>query len=477
VFITTWNTPPRHKITNQTFGATQSQIRNPLTMPNITEIANNAKEKASKLGIKKFDIYGSTIDETSVQVDQGEPKQVKASNRSGVTVRVWNDENTMGVTSTTDVDPKGLELALKTAYEASFFGVKENVPDFSPESTAPIGYTPHDKAPQAPVAELINSLLAAEKELLAAHGAIKGVPYNGLAQRDIDRFYVNSDGATRTESHSLASIYLYSKTEEDGKKPRSGSAFRVERSLNSLDINGCVKETAEKTISHLNYEKIQSGKYLVVFSPDAFLSLLGAFSNLFNAQSILDNQSLSNADDLGKQIASPLLSVYDDALHPANVGAESFDGEGTPTRQVSLIENGVLKSFLHSAGTAKRMNTQPTGNASIGAKVSVSPNFYHVFAATSPAQELSLETAENVVLIDDLQALHAGVKSLQGSFSLPFDGWLVNNGVRTSIESATVAGDFLELLKSIVYVEKEVELTPGGVCPQIWVDGLSITGE
>jgi len=446
-------------------------------MPNINEIANYAKENADKLGIKKFDIYGSTIDETSVQVDQGEPKQVKASNRSGVTVRVWNEQNTIGVTSTTDVDPKGLELALKTAYDASFFGVKENVPDFSPEATVPISNTPHDKATQAPVAELIDKLLSAEKELLTAHPAIKGVPYNGLAQRDIDRFYLNSDGAVRTESHSIASVYLYSKTEEEGKKPRSGNAFRISRSVDDLDLNGCIKEAADKTISHLNYEKVKSGKYVVVFSPDAFLSLLGAFSNLFNAQNILDKQSLSTPDDLGKQIASPLLSVYDDALHPANVGAETFDGEGTPTRQVKLIENGVLTGFLHSAGTAKRLNAQPTGNASIGAKVSVSPNFYHVFAAATSEQELSLETAENVILIDDLQALHAGVKALQGSFSLPFDGWLINKGVKTSIESATVAGDFLQVLKSIVYVEKSVELTPGGVAPRVWVEGLSITGE
>jgi PmbA protein len=446
-------------------------------MPKIQEIATYAKENADKLGIQKFDIYGSTVDETSVQVDQGEPKQVKASNRSGVTVRVWNEDNTMGVTSTTDVDPKGLELALKTAYEASFFGVKENVPDFSPEATIPIANTPHDKAPQAPVSELIDKLLVAEKELLAVHPAIKGVPYNGLAQRDIDRFYLNSAGALRTESHSLASVYLYSKTEEEGKKPRSAGAFRINQSLNDLDINGCIKETAEKTISHLNYEKILTGKYRVVFSAESFLSLLSAFSNLFNAQSILDNQSLSKADDIGKQIAAPLLSVVDDALHPANVGAESFDGEGTPTRKVSLIENGVLAGFLHSAGTAKRLNAQPTGNASIGAKVSVSPNFYHVFATGTPKQELSLETAENVILIDDLQALHAGVKSLQGSFSLPFDGWLINKGVKTSIESATIAGDFLELLQSIVYVEKEPELTPGGVCPRIWVDELSVTGE
>lgn len=70
-------------------------------------------------------------------------------------------------------------------------------------------------------------------------------------------------------------------------------------------MGGCLKETAEKTISHLNYEKVKSGKYKVVFSADAFLSLLGAFSNLFNAQNILDKQSLSTPDSLGKQIASP----------------------------------------------------------------------------------------------------------------------------------------------------------------------------
>ena len=446
-------------------------------MASIKEIATAAKESASKLGIKKFDIYGAVTDQTSVQVDKGEPEQVKASNLSGVTVRVWNDKNTMGVTSTTDVNSKGLELALKTAYEASFFGVKENVPDFSPEATVKIDVKQEEKAEAASVSELIEKLLKAEKEVLAAHPAIHSVPYNRLAQRDIDKFYLNSDGAMRSESHSYSSVYLYSKTEEEGKKPRSAGAFRLSKSLSELDLDGCVKETADKTISHLNYEKIKTGKYTVVFSPDAFLSLLGAFSNLYNAQSILDNQSLSKAEDLEKQIASPLLSLCDDALHPANVGAETFDGEGTPTRKVSLIENGVLKNFLHSAGTAKRMNAKPTGNANIGAKVTVSPNFYHVYAGAPAEKEFSLDTAENVVFIDDLQALHAGVKSLQGSFSLPFDGWMVNKGVKTSIDSATVAGDFLEVLKSIVFVEKEPELTPGGVCPRIWVEGLSITGD
>ena len=446
-------------------------------MPKIDDIASYAKDSAHRLGIKKYDIYGSAIDETSVQVDQGEPQQMKASQRSSVTVRVWNDEHSVGVTSTTDVDPIGLELALKTAHEASFFGVKENVPEFSPEATAPTAAHAEVKNPQAPVAKLLETLVGAEKELLAAHPAIKGVPYNGLAQRDLDRFYLNSDGAVRQEGHSYASLYLYTKTEEEGRKPRSAGAFRVSHGLNELDINGCLKEAAEKTISHLNYDKVKTGKYRVVFSPEAILSLIGAFSNLFNAQSILDNQSLSTPESLGTQIASPLLCLCDDALHPQNVGAETFDGEGTPTRRVPLITNGVLSGFLHSAGTAKRFDAQPTGHANMGSKITVSPHFYHIFAGEAAQQDYSLDTADNVILIDDLSALHAGVQATQGSFSLPFDGWLVQDGKRTSVESATVAGDIRELLKSIIYVEKELEFTGSGVAPRVWVDELSITGE
>jgi PmbA protein len=444
---------------------------------NIQQVSASAHQIATKLGISKFDLSGSTTDSVSVQVDKGEPKQVKASNRSGITVRVWNAENTVGITSTTDVDDNGLELALKTAYEASFFGIKEHAPDFSPEATAPIAEVNIEAGAPATVPQLVESLIDAEKRLLAAHAAIESVPYNGLSQQSVDQFYLNSDGAVRSDSRSYTSLYLYTKTEQEGKKPRSAGAFELSHSFDKLNVQKCIDEAAEKTISHLDYQKVATGKYTIVFSPEAFLSLLGAFSNLFNAQSILDNQSLSTPESLGTQIASPLLSVADDALHPQNIGIETFDGEGTPTRRLNLIDKGVLTSFIHSAGTAKRMNAQPTGHANMGSKITVSPHFYHVSGGAASDEKYNLDTAENVILVDDLQALHAGVQSLQGSFSLPFDGWVVNKGVKTSVDSATVAGDFRELLNSIVYIEPKEEFTNGGVCPRIWVEGLSVTGE
>lgn len=446
-------------------------------MSTVQDIAAIAQSQAQSLGIAKFDIYGATIDETSVQVDQGEPKQVEASNRASITVRVWSEAGQVGVTSTTDIDENGLALALKTAQDASAFGVTENAPDFSTQSTAPLGFELNLSGDDTPITDMLQSLTAAESQLLETHDAIVSVPYNGLAQRHSDRFYVNSEGAMRQEKRASSSIYLYSKTEQEGKKPRSAGAFRVSHQFNQLDIEGCVSETSDKTISHLDYQGVPSGQYQVVFSPEAFLSLLRAFSNLFNAQNILDKRSLSTADSLGTAIASELLNVYDDALHEDNVSKVTFDDEGTPTRRIPLIEQGLLTGFLHSSGTAKQMNAEPTGHANMGAKITVGSHYYHVLPGNETNSEFDLEAADNVILIDSLQALHAGVKALQGSFSLPFDGWLIQEGERISVDSATVAGDFMTLLKSIAYIEPQAKVTMSGICPRVWVNDLAITGE
>ena len=86
-------------------------------------------------------------------------------------------------------------------------------------------------------------------------------------------------------------------------------------------------------------------------------------------------------------------------------------------------------------------------------------------------------TLKEYILIDELSAIHSGVKASQGSFSLPFDGWIVKNGKKTSIEAATVAGDILNVLNSIVKIEEEQIVTHQGISPHIWVENISITGE
>jgi PmbA protein len=195
--------------------------------------------------------------------------------------------------------------------------------------------------------------------------------------------------------------------------------------------------------------------------------------------------SLSSRDSLGQSLAVPFLAIHDNGLHPGNIGAPRFDGEGTPTRRLSLVEGGVLSHFLHSEATARAFGVEPTGHAGMGAKASVGPNWFEV----GPSPEsgggaggldrflASRNGGQGLVVIDSLSALHAGVKASQGSFSLPFDGWLIRDGEQRSIDAATVAGDIRTVLQSLLGFEGAAKITPDGLCPWVWVEGLAVTGD
>jgi len=448
---------------------------------NADQLGQTLSHLAASNGIRQWDLGAACSSDTSVQVDRGEPKQLKGAQRSSITVRVWNGDGLVGTTSTSDLSDSGLERALTGAQAASAFGNPDDTPAFSPLATAPVAQLDQPlHAPQG-ILHLLHTLKDAEQELLGRHSAIGTVPYNGLAERSSERLYLNSDGARRQQRLTTASVYLYARAEETGRKPRSAGAMRLAYGASDLDIAGCIDEAAERTISHLDYAPIQTGHYTCVFSPEAFLDLIGAFSSLFNARAVLDGVSLSNRDSLGQALAVPFLDLHDNGLHPGNIGASAFDGEGTPTRRLALLEGGVLRHFLHSEATARAFGVEPTGHAGLGAKVSVGPDWFEIGptpgSGGGQAGLNRFQADQPLVWIDSLSALHAGVKASQGSFSLPFDGWLVEGGHCRSIEAATVAGDIRQVLQSIVGFEGEAKITPDGLCPMVWVDGLSITGE
>ncbi|ABM75605.1 possible modulator of DNA gyrase [Prochlorococcus marinus str. NATL1A] len=445
-------------------------------------ILNNLLKKYSEeSSINKWDMGASSSRDISVQVQQGNAKQLKGSQRNSMTLRVWNKNNQVGITSTSDLSSEGIKKAMKGAIEASLFGNEKESPEFSSLAKSELEDINPKISNSHTIDQLLSILKKAEKELIDTHKSIDSVPYNGLNESYMERIYINSEGAKRHMKLSQSSIYLYAKAEEQNKKPRSAGGIRMNSNLEELDIDSCISETSDKLISHLDYKSIETNKYLVCFTPEAFLQLISAFSSMFNARSIIDGLSLMKEDSLGNQISVPNLNISDEGLHPKNVGAFSFDGEGTPTQNIQLVTNGILTQLLHSEATARKFGVKPTGHAGLGAKVSVSPDWLVISKSESEMdkdESLSIEnTIKEYILIDELSAIHSGVKASQGSFSLPFDGWIVNDGKKTSIEAATVAGDILKVLSSIVKIEDEQIVTHQGISPHVWVENISITGE
>ena len=445
------------------------------------EITFQISKAADSLNLKKWDYGASFSNDYSVQVDKGIAKQLKASQKQVLTIRVWNKSNLVGITTTSDISELGIRKALTQANIASEFGNKNEITDFSPLAKDPITKQSIQKRNPVGIKKLLKILREAELKLIDSHKAINSIPYNGLSESFYERIYANSDGAFRNYAKSQAAIYLYARAEEKDLKPRSSGSVKLGYGVDDIDIESCIKEASNKTIAHLNYESIKTDKYLICFSPEAFLTIISAFSSMFNARSIIDGVSLSTKNSIGEQLSTKALNLYDDGLNDNNITSAPFDGEGTPSKKICIINNGKLKSFLHSESTARIFKTIPTGHAGLGSKVSVSPDWLVVEKSEETSELQTSLNHENYkgtfVYIDELNAIHAGVKASQGSFSLPFDGWIYKNGTKTSIESATVAGDIKYLLKNIVNIEKEQKITTRGISPHVWIKELSITGD
>jgi len=62
-------------------------------------------------------------------------------------------------------------------------------------------------------------------------------------------------------------------------------------------------------------------------------------------------------------VASPAVTLYDDATLPGGRGTQAFDDEGTPAARTTLIEDGVLRHYLTDGRTAHQLGLPRTGNA------------------------------------------------------------------------------------------------------------------
>jgi hypothetical protein len=105
---------------------------------NAEQLREQLQHLASEAGVRQWDLGAGCSTDTSVQVDRGEAKQMKGAQRSSITVRVWNEDGLVGITSTSDLSPTGLATALHGAREASNFGNPDDTPAFSPLATAPL---------------------------------------------------------------------------------------------------------------------------------------------------------------------------------------------------------------------------------------------------------------------------------------------------------------------------------------------------
>ena len=121
------------------------------------------------MNIEKWDYGASFSNDYSVQVDRGTAKQLKASQKHVITLRVWNKENLVGITTTSDLSETGIKKALRQASLASEYGNRNEFTDFSPLAKDPIHVKEVDKKNPLGIKKLLKILRAVSYTHLRAH--------------------------------------------------------------------------------------------------------------------------------------------------------------------------------------------------------------------------------------------------------------------------------------------------------------------
>jgi PmbA protein len=251
--------------------------------------------------------------------------------------------------------------------------------------------------------------------------------------------------------------------------------------IETINTDALTEKAVKSAIAKLGGEPVPTGKYPVVFDPEAMSDLLSTFSSVFSAENA--RKGLSKlAGKEGENIAAPGITLVDDPAHPGSYLQRSFDAEDSPAYRKNIIEKGRLNTLLYDLKNAALAGKETTGNASkanYDSPVGIRP-FTLYLEAGECSEEALLKQAGNGVYINSLGGLHAGANPVSGDFSLQSAGFLIEDGKKTRrVKSFTVAGNFYELLQNIVCVADDLEFPGMGTVgsPSVLVEGLSIAGK
>jgi PmbA protein len=146
-------------------------------------------------------------------------------------------------------------------------------------------------------------------------------------------------------------------------------------------------------------------------------------------------------DSLGKSVASPKLTIFEDPHIKKGSASSAFDNEGVATKPRTLVENGILQGYLLSSYSARKLGMQTTGNAGGAHNL--------IVQHTNQSFDALLASMGTGLLVTEL--LGHGLNMVTGDYSRGAAGFWVENGVIAyPVEEITIAGNMKEMLNQII---------------------------
>jgi PmbA protein len=233
---------------------------------------------------------------------------------------------------------------------------------------------------------------------------------------------------------------------------------------------------AERAIRRLNARKVETASVPVVFEPRTARSLLGHIFSAVNGDAVYRDSSFL-AGKLGQQVAADQITVYDDGLLPGGFGTSPFDDEGVATRRTTVIQNGVLESYLLNCYTARKLGLKTTGNASRG--LTGSPGVGHGNLSFEPGPlsgDEIIASVKNGFYVTELMG--QGVNLVNGDYSRGAAGYWIENGeLAYPVSEVTIAGNLKQMLFDLEAVGSDLDFRSSIIVPTVKIREMTVAGK
>ena len=446
-------------------------------MQELIGYGKKAVNFALKKGAEEAEAYVSVSNGTSIDIERGQIVRSAKRMEQGLGVRAVCGK-AVGFAYTNTLADKSIEEAAERAFKAA----KASKPDKnwhklpSKGSYCETRGTYDKRIVSLSSDELVETAAAMlevttnyDKRVLAVGG--------GAGVSVFQSAVVNSNGVEVVDRGTAVGCSMET-IARDGADV-TPACFEVDaKRVYDIDAEAVGVEAARQAVSCLGAKKIESGVFPVIFAQPAFRSLLSyTLVNAVKADFVQRERSALK-DKIGEQVASDLVTVWDDGLLDGGLATRKFDGEGVPAQKTVVIDKGVLKNFLYDNYTANKAGVKSTGNASRAGLASYAST--PVLEASNFTFKQGNKTAEELVAEVDEGLLVFGVQGAHssnpesGEFSVVATPvWKIEGGeVAYAVRGTMVTGVAFDLLRNVSALGNNVKKLGQLVAPWIRVEDV-----
>ena len=413
----------------------------------------------------------------SVETKDGALEVVTARGERGLGVRVL-DSQRIGFAHTSDLAVAGIEACVDQARRMATITEPDEdlrITAAALESVDLDIYQPGLE--ERPLADRGAIALAVESAARAVDPRITHFRKTSYSDAEVTTLIATTNGVRASYRESFCGAMTSAVATQNGER-QIGYHGEGARRMAELDADAIGKRAAQRALEKLGAKPFPTQKIPVVLDPWMAMSLLGAISPLFSADSVLKGRSLF-AGKVGERVANARVTIVDDARRKGGLRSAPFDGEGVATTTRILVERGVLRGYLTNLKTARKMSSAPTGNARRGSYASpsrIGPSNFYIEAGTDDPEAL-VRGLDRALAVTSLLNLHT-IDPVSGEFSLGASGTFMARGAPVHpVQGITIAGNLTHLLSSVSGVGTDLTFGSGGIgSPTLVIAELSVGG-